>query len=79
MNKGFVGRPFCKKVSPHPFQKLSHNKSLNRVVNLLIDSRRERNARFGYREIAGATETLLSKKVVENKTERGSRNFRVFV
>ena len=31
---------------------------------MLIDGRRERNARFCYREKSGATETLISKRVV---------------
>ena len=61
----FVGEPFLRKGCPHtPSQKLSHNNYLNKFVSIRIDSRRERTARFCYRKKSGATETLISKRVV---------------
>ena len=51
------------KSSPTPPQKLSHKKHPNKFVSFETDRRRERKVRFGFRELAGATETLLVKKV----------------
>ena len=51
------------KSSPIPPQKLSNKNYSNRFFSLLIAGRRAPNARFCYREFAGATETLLTKKV----------------
>ena len=57
-----MGETSCKKFPPHPFQELSNRKSRNRVVRSRIDSRRERNARFGYRERVGTSKTPRAKK-----------------
>ena len=35
-----MGKTFCKKFSPHPFQKLSHKGSKNKVVCARTDGRR---------------------------------------
>ncbi len=64
LNKVFVGETSCKKFPPRPFQELSHNNYLNRVVSARTDSRRERKARFCYRERLGTTETPSAKRVV---------------
>ena len=58
------GKLLEKKFPPHPFQELSQNKYLNRAVSLQTDGQRERTARFCCRKKSGATETLISKKVV---------------
>ena len=47
----------------HPFQKLLHNRYLNRVVSSHTDGRREGKPRFCCREKSGATETLISQMV----------------
>ena len=41
-----MGDPSCKKVPPHPFQEISHENYLNRVVSAPIDGRREVNLAF---------------------------------
>ena len=55
---------FFEKSSPTPPQKLLHNDYLNKFVSFETDRRREHKVRFGFRKLAGATETLLVKKVV---------------
>ena len=55
------------KSSPSPPQKLARNKYLNKFVSALADGRREVKPRFGSRKLAGATKTLLVKKVVDIK------------
>jgi hypothetical protein len=57
-----VGELF-EKSSPTPPQKLSNSNYQNRFVSLQTDGRREDKPRFCYREFAGVTETLRTKKV----------------
>ena len=67
-----MGKTSCKKFSPHPFQELSNSNSQNKFVSLLTDSRRERTARFCYRERLSTTKTPAAKKVVIHKHGRGN-------
>ena len=54
---------------PHTPSKLSHKELIKIILNSLTDSRRERKVRFCYRELPGATETLVAKKVIQNRKE----------
>ena len=62
-----MGKTSCKKFSPHPFQELSNSNSQNKFVSLLTDSRRERTARFCYRERLSTTKTPAAKRVVKHQ------------
>ena len=58
-----VGELLSRSSPTHP-QELSNKRVKNKIVALLIDSRREHRVRFGYRKPVGTTETPRAKKVV---------------